>query len=222
MKKTLMVAAIASLLGTSAFAQSAGTWMVRAGATRISPHVSSGNLSAPSPAGTQTDVGSNTQPSIAITYSLTDHFSLELPLAPAFKHKLYGAGAIAGAGQIGETRALPMTLFFQYRFGEAAAKVRPYVMLGATYAYFYGERGSAALNGLNPANPPGGSTQLDVKSKFALTPGLGATFRINDKWFADVSYAKTFLKTTTTLSTGQTIDTKLNPSVISFGIGMMF
>ena len=36
------------------------------------------------------------------------------------------------------------------------------------------------------------------------------------------SYAKTFLKTTTTLSTGQTIQTRLNPDMITLGIGRKF
>jgi outer membrane protein len=222
MKKTLMVAAVTSLVCATAGAQTAGTWAIRAGVTRISPDVSSGNLSAPAPAGTKVDVGGDSQPTVHITYSLTDNMSIEVPLGLPFKHKIYGAGAIAGTGQIGEVRALPASVFFQYRFGEAAAKVRPYVMMGATYAYFYGESGSATLNGVNPANPPGGRTLLDVESKFALSPGLGVTMQLNDKWFADVSYSKTFLKTTTTLSTGQKIDTRLNPGVISIGVGMRF
>jgi outer membrane protein len=46
--------------------------------------------------------------------------------------------------------------------------------------------------------------------------------RIDDRWFVDLSYAKTFLKTTTTLSTGQSIQTTLNPGITSLGVGMRF
>lgn len=222
MKKLLMVMAASSLFCSIASAQTAGTWSVRGGVTNISPNVTSGTLSAPAPSNTQVDVGGNTQPTVSFTYSVTDHFAIDVPLGLPFKHKIYGAGAIAGTGQIGEVRALPASVFFQYRFQEANAKVRPYVMLGATYAYFYGESGSATLNGINPANPAGGRTLLNVDSKFALSPGLGVVVRLNDKWFMDVSYAKTFLKTTTTLSTGQTISAKLDPSVFSIGFGMKF
>jgi outer membrane protein len=95
-------------------------------------------------------------------------------------------------------------------------------MLGLTYAYNYGERGSAALNGVNPANPPGGSTQLDVDSRFGLTPGLGLTFDINARWFVDAQYAKSFLKTKATLSTGQSIEAKVNPNVYRLAVGMRF
>jgi outer membrane protein len=116
---------------------------------------------------------------------------------------------------------LPISVFAQYRFMEPTARVRPYLMLGLTYAHFYGEAGSATLNGLNPINPRGG-TGLSVESRFALTPGLGVTAMLTDKWFVDLQYARSFLKTTTTLSTGQKIDTKLNPDVFKIGVGMLF
>jgi outer membrane protein len=38
----------------------------------------------------------------------------------------------------------------------------------------------------------------------------------------DASFSKTYLKTRTSLSTGQTIDTRLNPNVLSLGLGMKF
>jgi outer membrane protein len=113
-------------------------------------------------------------------------------------------------------------VFGQYRLGEANAKFRPYGVLGLSYVYFHDAQGSAALNGLNPNNPAGGSTGLKVDSKFAPSVGLGMFIRIDDRWFVDLSYAKTFLKTTTTLSTGQSIQTTLNPGITSLGVGMRF
>jgi outer membrane protein len=223
MKKHTLLAALFALglAAGSAHAQPANTWMIGIGATQISPNVSSGNLTAPSSPGTQIDVDSDTEPTLWVTRMITDHWSVEVPIAFGFKHKITGAGAVAGVGQIGTVRALPVTVFGQYRFLEANSRIRPYVMLGVTYAHFYGARGSAALNALNPINPPGGTT-LSVDSKWALTPGLGVTFAINGKWFADVQYARAFLKTTTTLSTGQTIRTKLDPDSVRVGVGMRF
>ena len=220
---TIMIAALAAaaLAAGAAHAQSANTWMIGVGATQISPKVSSGTLSAPSTPNTQIDVDSNTQPSVWVTRMLTDHWSVEVPIAAAFKHRISGAGSIAGVGQIGTVKALPVTVFAQYRFLEPNARIRPYVMLGLTYAHFYGARGSAALNALNPINPAGG-TGLSVDSKWGVTPGLGASFAITDKWFADAQYARAFLKTTAHLSTGQTISTKLDPNVVRLGVGMRF
>lgn len=223
-KKTMIRAAGVALLAgaaVGAHAQAAGTWWGSVGATRIVPQVSSGTLSPPSAPGTTVDIRGDTQPMVEVGRMITDHWAVALPIGLAFKHEIIGTGAINGVGRIGSVKALPITLFAQYRFLEANSRWRPYAMLGLTYAYFYGEEGSATLNGVNPANPPGG-TQLDVKSRFALTPGLGVVVNITDRWFVNASYAKSFLKTTTTLSSGQKIDTKLNPDVYSIAVGMKF
>ena len=223
--KFLAVAA-AALMAGSVFAQSAGTWMVRAGATTVAPVGPSENLSAPSlyilgsSTGSQTNSASSTQLAGGISYMLTDNVSLDLPLALPFHHKLYGAGALQGVGQIGEVEALPMTIFVQYRFLEANAKFRPYVGLGATYAYFFNEQGSGTLTGLtNPGGPP---TKLSVDSKFILTPEIGATLALDGRWFVDVFYSKARLKTKTTLSTGQTVDAALDPASYGIAIGYKF
>lgn len=215
------LAAAALLTAGSSFAQTAGTWMVRAGATTIAPQVTSGYLSAPDfMGGTKIDVGSDTQLSGGVSYMLTDNVAVDVPVALPFKHKLYGAGVIAGAGQIGEVQALPITVFLQYRFLEASARFRPYVGLGATYAYFFNEQGSGKLTSLtNPGGPP---TKLTVDSKFALTPQIGVTIAIGDKWFVDIHYSKSNLSTTTHLSTGQHIDVALDPAAYGIDIGYKF
>ncbi|HZY20225.1 MAG TPA: OmpW family outer membrane protein [Ramlibacter sp.] len=205
----------------SAQGQTAGTWMVSGGITRIAPDVSSGTLAAPSPPGTTVDIDADTRPTLAVGRMLTDHWSVEVPIGPAFKHTITGAGAIAGVGAIGTVRVLPATVFLQYRFLAPTSRIRPYAMLGATYAYFHKEHGSATLNALNPLNPAGG-TGLSVESKFGFTPGLGVTASIDDRWFVDLQYARSLLRTTATLSTGQTISTKLNPDVLRVGVGMRF
>ena len=228
MQKSIQLLSIAAaglaacLASTSVFAQAAGTWSARGGATRITPQVDSGTLSAPSPKGTTTSVGADTQPTGGVTYMWTDNIALDAPLGLGFKHKLFGEGALAGVGQIGTTSVLPATLDVQYRFGEAKAQFRPYVKLGLTYAYFFESEGSAALNSMNPLNPVGGNTSLETKSKLALSPGLGLVFAFGDKYFADVSVGKTFLKTTTTFSTGQKLDITLNPVAVSLGVGVRF
>jgi outer membrane protein len=221
MSKHLMAIA---LLGaaTGVWAQAAGSWLIQGGVTQISPSVKSGALSAPSPSGTTVGIGSDTQPTLQLTYVYNDHWSVAVPLGAGFKHKLYGTGTIAGTGQIGTVTVMPISVFGQYRFGQANAKFRPYGMLGLSYVNFQDAKGSAALNGINPINPSGGSTGLKMGSKLALSPGLGMFIRVDDRWFVDVSYAKTFLKTTTTLSTGQAIDTTLNPGITTLGVGFRF
>ncbi len=219
-QRTLTAVVLLSIGIGAAHAQSAGAWLGRIGATRIAPDVTSGDLSAPSLPGTKSDVEAATQLSGGITYMYTDHFAVDLPLALPFRHDLVGAGAIAGVGKIGDVKALPVTLLAQYRFLEAQAPVRPYVAAGPTYAKFFGERGSGTLTALT--NPGGTPTRLSIESRWGFTAQVGLAARINDTWFVDASLSKTFLKTRNTLSTGQTLDIKLDPVTVSVAVGMRF
>lgn len=224
MKKLLARAAAAALLAGAACAvpaQTAGTWFGGFGVTRIAPNTESGNLSPPSAPNTKVDIASDTQPTFFVGYMLTDNWSVEVPIGFGFEHDINGAGAISGVGRIGTTKVLPVSLFAQYRFLEPQARFRPYVLGGITYAYFYDETSSATLSALNPANPPGGTT-MDIDSRFGWSLGLGVTATITERWFVDLHYARTWLKTTTTLSSGQKIDTKLDPDVWTLSVGYRF
>jgi outer membrane protein len=215
--------AAAALAATAAQAQWLPSgWSIGVGATDVRPNTSSGALSAPSAPNTQVDVGSNTQPTLWVRGMFDDHWAVEVPIGFGFKHNVTGAGAIAGTGKIGTLKALPVTVFGEYHFGDRNARLRPYLLAGVTYAHLYNGRGSAALSALNPANPPGGSTGLSADSKWGFGAGAGVTFAITDKWYADAQYAHVFLKTTAHLSTGQSISLKLNPDVIRLGVGYRF
>ena len=220
-KKILVAAAAAALASFGAQAQVAGTWFGGVGATRIAPNTDSGNLSPPAAPNTTVDIGSDTQPTLFIGRMLTDHWSVEVPIGFGFRHDITGTGGISGVGRIGSVKVLPVSVFGQYRFLEPQARFRPYVLGGITYAHFYGARGSATLNAINPANPPGGTT-LDVDSRFGWSLGLGMTATITDRWFVDLHWARTWLKTTTTLNSGQHIDTRLDPDVYTLSVGYRF
>ena len=215
-----VAAAAFALCAHGAFAQSAGAIMVRAGYGTIAPQVSSGDLSAPSIAGSKTDVGSASNLMGGITYMYTDNISFDVPLALPFKHKIYGAGSVSGVGQIGDTLALPFTLLAQYRFLDTKAQFRPYVGAGLTYAYFFNEVGSGALTAMtNPGGPP---TTLKIDGQFTVTAQVGATYAIDNHWFIDGFYNYTPLKTTTKLSTGQSVDVTLDPASYGLAVGYKF
>jgi outer membrane protein len=215
-----LASVVALVAAQSTWAQSAGTWMARVGATTITPEVSGGVLNAPSLPNSRTDVREDTQVSGGVTYMYTDNLSVDIHIAPPFKHKLYGAGALAGVGQVGSVEALPISVFLQYRFMEASSAFRPYVGLGATYAYFSNAKGSAVLTAVT--NPGGPSTSITVDSQFTLTPQIGLTYAFNDKYFVDLVYTKSMLKTTTKLSTGQSADINLDPYSVSLTFGLRF
>lgn len=218
MNKLHFIAAAALLAASAAHAQPAGSLMVRIGATMISPDVKSGDLSAPALPGTKIDVGDSTQLGGGITYMVTDNFAVDLPLALPFRHELTGAGAIAGAGKIGEVRSFPVTLIGEYRFGAPNAQMRPYVGAGLTYAKTYRERSTGTLSALTGGSP----TTFKVGSKLAPTVAAGVSYNVNEKWFVEGVVHKTFLKQTAKLSTGQTIDLKVDPWAFSIAVGTRF
>ncbi|MEI7974894.1 MAG: OmpW family outer membrane protein [Betaproteobacteria bacterium] len=216
-----ITALTALTLGSAAQAQSQGSWLVRGGIMQLAPQVTSGTLSAPSLAGAQSGVSNSTQYAGGVTYMLSNSVAIDLPLALPFKHNLYGTGSIAGVGKIGDTKAIPATVMVQYRFGEASGMFRPYLGLGVTYAKFDGEHTTAVLSGLTGGTPLTPTT-LSIQSKLAATMQVGASYKIDERWFVDGSFTKTPLKTRNTLSTGQTLDITLNPIGISLGVGMRY
>jgi outer membrane protein len=201
-------------------AQSAGTWQIKAGANTITPKVTSGNLSAPSLPGTTIDVEAASSLIVTASYMYTDNFSVEGFGGLPYKHDIKGAGAIAGAGTLGRVSQVSPTVLGQYRFGTPSSSFRPYMGLGLTYAYFYDDEGSGTLTALtNPGGPP---TTTTTDAAFGLSGQIGTTFELSGKWFLDASLIKTYLKTTTNLSTGQSIDVKLDPVSFNFSIGQRF
>ncbi len=221
MNTTHLCIAAALVLATGcASAQKAGSMSLELGFTKLAPQVNSGDLSAPAFPSTKADVSSAAGLTGAANYMLSDNIALNVPLGLGFKHDISGASRAAGFGKIAEVHVLPITVLGQYRFGDASAKLRPYLGAGLTYARFYKEKGSAALTALT--NPGGTPTTLSVGSKLAPSVQVGLVFDINDKWFVNAHYVKTFLKIHTTFSTGQTQDMKLNPNAFSAAVGYKF
>ena len=220
-EKTLLSLAALVLACGSAQAQSAGQFVVRLGATQITPKVDSGDLSAPSLAGTKIDVHKDTQVTGGLTYMWTDNIAIDLPIGLPFKHDIVGAGAIDGVGKLGTVKSLPVTLLAQYRFFDAKATVRPYLGAGVTYARFYDTHATAALSGLTggtPSNP----TTLSMKNAGGGTIQAGVAMNLGGGWTVDMSVQKVFIKTTGKLSTGQTIDATLDPIAVQIGVGYAF
>src|SRR5471032_1807665 len=223
MKNTVKLLAMAAALTVASAAsaqQTAGTWLGTLGINKITPKVDSGDVSAPALPGTKADVGSDTKPRFAIAYMITDNVSAEVDLGLPYKHELSGAGAIQGTGKLGSAEVLPPTAFIQYRFLPANSMFRPYVGLGLTYAMFQKETGSAQLTALLNTGGPGSTFKLD--DKWAASYQIGATVKINEKWFVDATVIKTKLKTQVHFSTGQNQDMRLDPLAVSVSIGYNF
>ncbi len=221
-KLPALAAILAAALGAApgAAAQAQGDWTVKVGVNKITPKVQSGNVSAPALPDTKADVGTDTKPILNLGYFVTDNIVAELDLGAPYRHKLFGADAIAGTGQLGTVDVLPPTLFAQYRFFRPDAVFRPYVGVGVTYAYFRRERGSAQLTAV--LNTGGPASTFSLEAKWAASAQLGASFRLNERWSVDGGVIKTRLRTTATYSTGQTQAMKLDPVAINLGLTFRF
>ncbi|MDN4037209.1 OmpW family protein [Massilia sp. YIM B02443] len=220
MIKVLGVAA-ALAFANGAAAQSAGQFTAKFGLNQLTPKVESGDITAPALPGTKADVGNDMQPVLIFAYGITDNISTEVALGTPYKHKIFGAGAIEGTGVLGTVEALPPTAFLQYRFFEPTATFRPFVGIGATYAYFMKERGSAKMTAIT--NPGSGvPTTFSIDNKFTYTAQVGVAMNLSEKWFADVTVNKTRLRTDVTFSTGQTQFMKLDPVAVVVAVGYKF
>jgi outer membrane protein len=208
-------------VASSASAQSAGQWTVAVGANKITPHVESGDISAPALPHSKGDVRGDTQPVVVIDYGLTDNISLEGALGTPYKHEIYGAGSIAGTGKLGSVEALPPTLFVQYRFFKPTDMIRPFVGIGPTYAYFQKATGSGAMTALtNPGT--GVPTTFKIDNKFTYSGQVGVAANFSERWFATAAYIKTKLSTDVHFSSGQQQHMKLDPSAVMVAVGYKF
>jgi outer membrane protein len=217
----MLVAAGTLAIATGAAAQSKGQFTVSVGANQLKPNVTSGAISAPALPNSLGDVSTETEPVAVITYGLTDNISVETAIGTPYKTKLYGAGAIAGTGQLGTVDALPAIALLQYRFFEPTAMIRPFIGLGVTYAMFRKETGSFAMTALT--NPGGGvPTTFNIKNKWTYSGQVGVQFNVTEKWFANAAYIKTKLSTDVRFSTNQTQHMKLDPDSIILSVGYKF
>lgn len=215
-----LTAAAALVCAAGASAQSAGQWTAKIGFSQLSPKVESGDVTAPALPFTKVDVASDIQPALIFAYGLTDNISLEAALGTPYQHKILGAGAIAGTGELGSVETLLPALFAQYRLLSPSAIFRPFVGIGATYAYFMKAAGSGKLTALtNPGGPP---TTFEIDNKFTYTAQVGVAMNLGERWFADVTVNKSRLRTAMRFSTGQTQHMKLDPVAVVLAVGYKF
>jgi len=208
--KSLVSTAIASslvLTSASVSALEKGDWLVRFGAVNVSPNDSSSGLTAVGSTAT-VGVDGNTQAFANLSYMIKDNIALELLAATPFSHDIVGTGSLSSLGKVGETKQLPPTFSIQYHF-KPKSTVRPYVGAGINYTVFFSEKATNTI------------TSLKLDDSVGLAAQAGFDVNISKDWFfnADVRYIN--IETTAHTSLG-TSEVKINPTVISLGVGTRF
>lgn len=201
----LSILLVTSLFAMSrAYAKQEGDWLLRFGAAQVSPNDSSGTLTGAPTVGVA--VGSNLQAFANISYMFSDNLAVELLASTPFTHTISATGALSG--DIATAKQLPPTLSVQYHFSPTSS-ISPYIGAGLNYTIFFDEQATAVIN----------SIKLDNSLGFALQ--VGADFEIQNDWFANLDLRYINIETTATTNLG-TVDVKINPWVLSAGIGFRF
>lgn len=206
-----------TLAGGNAAAQSAGPWSAKAGYNQFFPQVKSGDITGVP--GAKVDVGDGGAPFASAAYMFSDSVSAELAFGVPPKLDIDGRGTIEQAGKIADAKVWSPILMFQYRFGRPDSAFRPYVGLGGTYVKFSSVTTTPILSMLTN---PGGTTTAAIDNAWGAVAQIGATYSIDKNWFIDGSIVPMRVKTTAHLSTGQSVNVKVNPVLVNIAVGYRF
>ncbi|WP_133468709.1 OmpW/AlkL family protein [Paraglaciecola marina] len=218
MKKSHIAIALTGILfcaAQPAYSYEKGDWLIRAGATSVSPHDSSSNVNvAGADLGVGVNVDSNTQLGLNILYFYTPKLALELLAATPFSHDI-GLDTVGG---LGSTKHLPPTLSVNYYFADPSAKFQPYAGVGLNYTIFFDEDFTAA-------NTEAGFSDLELDDSVGLAAQIGFDYAIDDKWSINTSVRWIDIDTEATFdlngATGS-VDVDIDPLVYSVMLGYRF
>ena len=207
LRNALLLGAAVASFSSAAFAQASGEspWMVRARATHLGTDTSSDAV--PGVLATDAiDVNSKWIPELDITYFFTKNIAAELVLSVPQKHKV----TVNPLGEIGTFKHLPPTLMVQYHFTDLGA-IKPYVGAGVNYTKIWGENMTAL----------GQPVTLDGSS-IGLALQAGVDYKLNRNWYLNADIKKVQIKSDVMLGGSKISEVKLDPWLVSIGVGYRF
>jgi len=153
MKKYVALALPIALMCTSAVVQAyeQGDWVLRVGATTVSPDTDSDDINLPGGLVAKAEVDNDTQLGIIPAYMITDTLAIEVLAATPFSHDIeaQGQGSISGTNlDAGSTKHLPPTISLQWYPRGGQSGWQPYIGAGLNYTVFFDEKTDGQLVGL--------------------------------------------------------------------------
>ncbi|WP_024280381.1 OmpW family protein [Xanthobacter sp. 126] len=163
--------------------------------------------------GSDLTYSSSVVPELDISYYFTKNIAAELILGVT-PHNIYGAGTLAGLGQVGKVWLLPPTLTLQYHFTDFGP-FKPYIGAGVNYTAFFSQEST------NPA-----FSSLKVNDAWGLALQVGFDWMIDRHWGFNVDVKKIFLQPDFMLQTvgGAYLQggADLNPWIFGTGVTYRF
>jgi outer membrane protein len=222
--------------GAAAQAYEQGDWVLRVGATTVSPDTNSDDINLPGGLVAEAEVDNNTQLGIIPAYMITDSLAIEVLAATPFKHDIeaQGQGSISGTNlDAGSTKQLPPTISLQwYPLGGQSGRWQPYIGAGVNYTYFFDEKTDGALVGLlgSLTNGAVDDADLSLDDSWGLALQAGLDIAIDDHWAFNAGVWYIDLGTTaeiTAKAAGATaakvkFDVQIDPWVYNVGIAYKF
>lgn len=232
----------ATLLGSTAHAQSAGQFAINAGWAHLSPNSSYDNAQISGPGFTTTsDVGNKVSQADTfaglIGYYFTDNIGIETFVGVPPRVDLQGTGGPSAniSNTIVQTRAWSPMIIGKYTFGAPTSKIRPFFGAGVSYIWFSGTSMSQSYQQAISLNLSGGATanlpsSISISRQFAPVIIAGLNYNLNSHWMVSASAAyipfSATLTITTSLPGGQKITSKqkdhFNAVIPTLTIGYRF
>lgn len=206
--KALVPVGLACLLAAGQALAQESPWLVRGRLTYLKPNTSSdAGLAGALPADAIT-IDSKYIPEVDISYFFTPNFAAELVLTIPQKQTVT-VNAL-GLGDIGTFKHLPPTLLAQYHFTNLGA-FKPYVGLGLNYTLLGSENMSI-----------GGQPVTLSGSSVGPAAQVGIDYKLNRNWYLNADFKKVYIKTDVKLNGSQISTLKVDPYLISLGVGYRF
>jgi outer membrane protein len=197
---TLALSATLALVASGAHAADDGANTVRLGMYFVHFDAKADDITGPYvPAGLNIHANDVETLYVAYVRTLSTHFNLEFAFGYPPLTKTEGRGpAMVGSvpynGQVISTvRWFSPSLVFNYVFGDANSRLRPYLGVGVNYTKFLARQSTAAGNAAS-----GGPTSISLPSSLGPTATAGLSYELAEHWhlFASYSVAKVDSKLT--------------------------
>ena len=198
--KTALLTGMALSMGFAGTANAfePGDWLVRVGASYVSPTSNNHDV---------VSVESATSATINFTYMMTDIWALEVLAAYPFKHDI----ELHDGSKVGSTKHLPPTVSLQYHF-RPTEQFQPYVGVGINYTNFFSEKTQGALEG----------TDLSLGDSWGLAGQIGFDVMFNDDWFFNFDVRYIDIDTKAKLDGASLGTVEIDPWIFGAHIGYRF